>query len=431
MRQSPRTVSPVLIAALAIGVVGVGGAAFALQASRTPAGSASPTATPASSSAIAGESSAPSGSPGASGASPSGSAAAPSPSPTSAAPATWHEPALALTGKECGGLVATVDGQGHTHVAAQCGMNVVYSAEGADGKWTQKLFPHPSHRLDTGPVLAADGNVIYLAFTREVQLEGGCGDSGLQDLGVYVMHRQLPNGNWTSPVQIGVVKDQVIGFRVVSGVLHLAVAADNGRTYYEIKKSGRLSRYVIPGAAGGVSLRVGSDGRARMAFEATDGIRYGTFTGKGISATRIPGSTSLSSVAPLLVLGAGNQPYVLWTRTTAYGVGCAEPEPGPKDGTYFATRVGAVWTARRITTSTDEKTMTLDTRTGEVHVLVGGNPFHYYVRSKAGVWHATTLGYSGSGAVIRTDTTTGRIFVVYELDDYNANVSRIFSVSKY
>jgi len=307
-------------------------------------------------------------------------------------------------------------------------MNVVYSAEGADGKWTQKLFPHPSHRQDLEPQLAVDGNVIYLAFTREVQLEGGCGDSGLRDVGVYVMHRQLPNGNWTTPVRIGVIKDHVLGLRVVGGVLHLAVAADNGRTYYEMQRSGRLSRYLIPGATGDVSLRVGSDGRARIAYQATDGIRYGTFTGKGFAAALIPGSTS--SLAPLLVLGPGNQPYVAWTRTTDFGGGCASPEPGPKDGTYFATRVGGKWTARRVSTITYEKTMTLDPKTGEVHMILGGNPFHYYVRSKAGSWHSTTLGYSGGSAVIRTDTTTGRIFVVYVLGEYT-DKSQIFSVSRY
>lgn len=98
---------------------------------------------------------------------------------------------------------------------------------------------------------------------------------------------------------------------------------------------------------------------------------------------------------------------------------CLEPSressPDTDDGTYYGTRVGKDWTSSRITKRVGPTSLTLDTDTGRLHALVGGNDLRYYTKPADGDWKSTKLTSTWVVArpVIRLDPATGRLLVVY------------------
>ena len=157
---------------------------------------ATPSATPAPSSGVGGV---PSASPDASPSpitdpAPTPSAdpsAAPTPTPRPR-PVQWSTAPSRIFSVTCGAPVATVDDSGRFHVAADCDQRIRY-ASSADGKtWGGgSTLPTPTNRFDTGPQLAVDGQTLYVAYTRLKPVDGGCGDDGLDDVGVYYRSRTL------------------------------------------------------------------------------------------------------------------------------------------------------------------------------------------------------------------------------------------------
>ena len=175
---------------------------------------------------------------------------------------------------------------------------------------------------------------MYVGYTSIAVVDGGCGDPGLRDVGVFYRQRDLPDGKWSAPIRLGENNDHLQGFRVVDGIVHATVRADETHVYYETLDGDTFHRYPLAGVAGDTSLRIGSDGLARIAYEAEGGLEFAEFDGVGFSTTPIPGSGG--GFAPSLVLGANNDAHVVWTRAY-HGLGCAEPGPFPEDGTYYGT----------------------------------------------------------------------------------------------
>jgi len=350
-----------------------------------------------------------------------------------AAPAVatrWSSPRLIARCTNCDGLTAAIDGTSGSHVAASCDGKILYAASTPAGSWSSRLFLHPARRQELEPELAFQGKVAYIAYSRIALAEGGCGDSGQLDVGVWYRQRTLPSGAWSQPKQLGRTKDRLLAFRVSGGILHATVRNDSGSggVFYETLEGGVTNRYRIPDAAGDASLRVGTDGRARIAYEAGGSIRYAVFNGSGFTTSRIPGSTGGSS--PLLVLGAGNQAHVMWVHTSSGG-GCAEPGPFPEDGTYYATNPGDTWQARRITKALGWMSLSLDPVTGRVHAIVESNRVRYYTKTPTGSWQATTVPgvpASAFSPVIRVDPATGRVLLVYITSA--GSTGRIYAVSK-
>jgi hypothetical protein len=326
--------------------------------------------------------------------------------------ASWSKPAMIGAPGQCTSVVATIDGSGTDHVAANCDTNIRYAAS-AGGTWTVTDFMPPIDRLEKDPQIAVDGNTLYLAYTRMAATQGGCGDDGLRDVGVYYRVRTLPNGAWSDPKPIGPANDHIQTLRV-RGTIHATVLNDkDGKTYYETLNGSTYHRYPIAKAAGPVSLRLGSDGRARIAYETAAGsLAYGVFRGSGFTTSVIPGSTG--SYAPILVLGKGNAAYVLWNRGY-HGFGCAEPGPGPTDGTYFGSNVSGRWVSSRLTTNQGASSLVVDVRTGDVQALVAvGTRLLDYVKQPNVAWRHSTLvnGYEAP-AVLRQDPNTGALLVAY------------------
>jgi hypothetical protein len=269
-----------------------------------------------------------------------------------------------------------------------------------------------------------------VAYTRVALTDGGCGDDGLRDVGVYVRERSLPDGWWSAAKRIGEIADHLLSFRVVDGTLYATVTAADGLVYYETVEGPTYRRYLIPGAIGATSSRVGSDGLARIAYETTDELRYAVFDGSGFSTSPIGGSTG--GYAPALVLGASNEAYVVWTRAS-HGRGCADGGGFPEDGTYFGTNASGRWISGRITPDLGHASLTLDVATRRVHVIVSGygSGLDYYTKSTGVEWSKTSLSVKTVGTpLIRLDPATGSLLVVYTDDAGQARIEGIYAITK-
>jgi hypothetical protein len=348
------------------------------------------------------------------------SAPSPTPQPTPTPVPTWSaaQPVDGLQG--CFSVVVAIDETGTSHLAANCGdggEEIRYAVSPDGHAWTTTTFAPPKDRLEQDPQLAFDGSTLYLAYSRVALTEGGCGDDGLTDLGVYVRSRALPDGAWSDPERVGSVADQLQAFRASGGTLHLTVSNEkDGKSYYEALTRGVIARHAIAGAAGGIALRIGDDGKARLAFEAASGIRFGSFDGTKLVAETIPGSTG--GWDPVFILAPGNVAAVVWNRSY-HGLGCAEPGPQPEDGTYFATNASGTWKTSKLADTVGGASLALDATTGEIQALLGDfKHLDLYTLSGSQVAAKKSLATGFlSSAVIRQNPVTGALVVAYVRDD--------------
>jgi len=332
-------------------------------------------------------------------------------------PTVWSKARVVMTGP-CFNTSATVDPSGGYHVVAGCGMGIRY-ASSKDGKtWRTTALPHPAHRTEIEPQIAVDGSTLYVAYTRQRQVEGGCGFDGMIDVGVYYRTRTLPNGRWSPPTRIGSLGDHLQSFRVVNGVIHETFATQHqeGPVWYGSLSGGTFRSIRIPGATG-TSLRVGDDGRARIAYTTGDSIRYATVTGRSLSTRIVFRSKIMQMDAPSLVLGAGDRAYMAWAVHPKFGGGCADGgEPDVKPGTYFGTDVSGAWRVKRVTALVTSPSLALDTSTGRLYAaLATERDVRDLSRRPDGTW-TTARRVPGSlgmqGGVLRRDTVTGHLLLV-------------------
>ena len=125
---------------------------------------------------------------------------------------------------------------------------------------------------------------------------------------------------------------------------------------------------------------------------------------------------------PLLALGPGNQPHVLWTRYKSEDGGCGGSTLLDAQGTYYGTLRNGTWTSERITKATGPASFALDPETGAVEACcVNGSPnsasrgrLTHYERGSGGGWTAAPAGTPvGGGVVIRRDAADGSLVVAY------------------
>lgn len=335
----------------------------------------------------------------------------PTPRPTPGA--TWSKPDVVRTGN-CSSLTAAIDVAGRYHIGAVCDGAIRYLTSDDASAWIETTFTAPTDRLEVDPLLTLDGDTVYLAYSRLAPEDGGCGDDGLQDIGVYTRSRHLPNGSWSDPVRVGGKGDRAQSFRVVGGVLHLTITADDGGgpLYYESQSGPVVSERLIPDAVT-TSLRVGDDGLPRIAYATGHEIRYARVDGARLTTETVAASDETYLMAPSLVLGPGDHAYAIWTQTTDPGGGCAGPEPGPLDGTYFGTDAGGRWKTTRLTRSTGESSLTLDPASGRIEVIVNDGSFHHFVSVDGATWTRKKIaGTEGLGnPVLRVNPATGSVSV--------------------
>jgi len=331
--------------------------------------------------------------------------------PTSAATG-WTEPLPVGSWEGCADVVAAIDGTGGYHVVAGCGPDIRYASR-VRGGWSTTTFSRPRTDFiaDTDPQVAIDGSRIYVAYSRE-DWSATC---GVDILGVWYRWRSLTNGKWSAASQLGDYGDSLQSFRVVGGVIH-ATVGNEANVVYERQASGVLERYPLWSAAGGSSLRISNDGTARIVYQATRSLRYGTFNGSSVKTSAIPGTTA-NDRNPVLVLDAQDNPHVAWTRTG--GPSCGDESPNIT-GSYYATNQAGSWTAPsngRITGDLGTISLTVDVATRRVHLLVAGDfGVKYYTKTPRGAWRGQRLSSEfAGGAAIRLDAANGQLLAVFSL----------------
>jgi hypothetical protein len=333
----------------------------------------------------------------------------------------WSKPITIPGLAGCTSATIAIDGDGTSHVAATCNapnslLEVRYASSTDGVHWTSRAFSRPAHRLEQDAQLALDGSTLYFASTLQAMTDGGCGDDGLTDVGVYLRTRSLPSGQWSAPQRIGEPNDRLDAFRVAAGVVHATVTSDDGtKSWYERLVGGSLQRLLIGDAAGPIALRVGDDGLARVAYEGAGTIRFGTVDGEGVNAATIPGSDN--GFDPIFVLEPGNVADVLWNRGD-HGAGCAGGGPDPKDGTYFATNAGGTWKTTRLSKNLGAAALTADPSSGDLIALVdelGG--VRTYRSADRSTWtHETVADGDIWSATLRVNPANGEQVLVYVLD---------------
>ena len=347
--------------------------------------------------------------------------------------AGWSGPGLVGRGGDCLQPQAAIDEDGGFHVAAACGSGVTYWTK-SGSSWSTTRLGRPTSAIDSGPQITIDGRTLYVAFSRNPA--EGCGAD--LDAGVYYRTRTLPDGSWSPARFIGKLQDRLQSFRVVGGSVHATITSIEGEAIYETTASGVLKRYAIPGATGLSSLRIGSDGRARIAYEAEDSLRYAAFAGSRLASSAIPGTLGRDGY-PVLVLDAGNHAHLVWERMTRRPMtrGCSDidPPPDPPDnGTYYVTNASGAWTpsaARRITSNVGTASLTLDVVSGRVHVLLGisNGGVRYYTKTATGSWSGEWLSSArSSGVAIRLDQPRARLLAVYAR--FGAASNGIYALTK-
>ena len=280
--------------------------------------------------------------------------------------------------KRCDAPVLAIDPNGY-HVAATCGGSIGTAEGSATGAWKRTMLAAPAHRTESDPQLAVDGDTmlpgLYAVWAgrraprpaERRQLQGS---------------RRVLSGREASrtasgpnPRQVGRSGDTLDAFRAMDGTLHAIVLPQGvSPAVYEQVGDGSTTRVRLPR----VIRRIAARRRRRRSPESPDvdsrdgGIRLATIDGTSVDTEVVASRGTL--INPLLVLGAGNQPHLVWTRDATAELGCAVPDANKADGTYYGTMVDGTWVVERITKATGPTSMVLDTDTGGVHVLVNGSP---------------------------------------------------------
>jgi hypothetical protein len=337
--------------------------------------------------------------------------------PPPAKPVAWADPKAVDLLEGCLSVVPTVDADGGIHLAAACEDGLRYATTRDGSRWTGDKFATPAGRDDIDPQVAVSGDTVIFAFSRTAPEEGGCGDDGMTDLGVYVRTRKLDQDVWSPATRVGAAGDRLQSIRYVDGTIHATVVDSAGKPWYERVAGGDAKRFRLNGATGAAAVRVGNDGVARVVFESADGLRLATVGGSSDQQVTIPDTKD--GLAPSFVLGTDSTAYVLWTRNNALG-GCAEPDPIPSNGTYFSSNLGSAWTTEKLSDRLGVATLTVDPGTSELHAIVGDfAKVEYLHKTVLGKWTkgaALPIVGNGSSFGIRQNPVSGDLFVVYVME---------------
>jgi hypothetical protein len=350
--------------------------------------------------------------------------ATPKAKPTAAPPwkANWSKPHL-VDKDSCGAFAVGIDPASRYHVIDECGLH--YSVSDGTGDWTTTSLGDTKAQ---GPLIAFDGNRAYIAYWRLLPWEPDtCG--GPQQgpsAGVYFRRRTLPDGAWSNAIAFGKKGDHLEAFRVDGGVLHAIVSSDiSGRTFYVRASQNPVAsaRHRIV-ADGDTALRVGDDGRARVAYWHNGSLLYGTFNGSGFSTSKV--SDGPTDNAASLVLGDGNQPHVVYTivRPT-YGCGDGVKQPS-RVGTWYATMVNGKWISQRINKKVGFPSLVLDPGSGRVFVLLDNV---VYTKAPTGTWESARLPKVVKFPVMRIDPATGSLLLVYEAPNPDGESSSLMAIT--
>jgi hypothetical protein len=220
-------------------------------------------------------------------------------------------------------------------------------------------------------------------------------------------------------MRLGDEGDELQSLRVVDTLIYATVApgagaGDGTGAALVTNAEGPSPRVDIPGATS-TSLRIGDDGRPRIAYSTGDAIHVGTVDGEALTSSVVAEAADVNLVSPALVLAPGDVSSLVWTQTATEGEGCGGE--AAEEGTWFATDESGDWEVTRISELTGQKSLTLDVERNEAHVLLGtGDELHHLVRDAAGSWSSGLLPGGGTNPAIRVDPATDAL-VAFALVD--------------
>ena len=301
--------------------------------------------------------------------------------------------------------------RGRFHVAAGCWPRIRYASSPDGRSWKTSTLATPADRFDIDPLLTVDGSTLYLAFTRmrPIDPDTCSGDDRRRPgvVGVYYRTRELPGGKWSAATRIGHAGDYLQSFRVVDGVIHETVMAEDGGVSYASQDGSRFrgTRSRMPKrhpCGSGTTAVRGSRYTTRHS------IRYAVVSATGrLSTTTVFSARDVWMQSPVLVLGRGDHAFVSWSAIPSSDEGGCSDVPTPSnEGTWFATDVDGRWELTRLSKDIGSASLVLDVDAGRLHATYNDRSgVRYVTRSGDGTWSGTRLDVSTEfeGRVLRRD----------------------------
>ena len=176
------------------------------------------------------------------------------------------------------------------------------------------------------------------------------------------------------------------------------------------------------------SLRVGDDGRPRIAFTGGGSVGYAVVSGGDrLKTTTIFTADDVEVGSPILVLGGGDRAFVSWAAWPLPG--CEAPAP-TNDGTWFATDVDGAWALKRLSKDVGAASLVVDVATGRLYATYNDRRgVRYVTRARDGTWTGgrPAFPHGFEASVIRRDPASGRLILVGNKDD--DDVTRTYAVT--
>ena len=297
-------------------------------------------------------------------------------------PAAFGTPVRAIAGSFAD-VSEVVDSTNHVHVVASGRDGVWYATDRTDTWQRTRALTNSSSFSYGQATIALDANDrVHIAATR---FPNGAGDVGIW----YVTDKGRARGTFpAAPTKIAPQGNGEPVLKVQGGHLYLVdvknwCCVGDGTVQLRTNVTGTWTVATV-GRGQNPSFRLGTDGRARVAFQRDDfgaGIFYAIAStpSGGFSHVKLPG-TGNPDTNPVLALDASNRARIAWRH---FGGGSTVDF-------LFASQSSGGWGAASTVVSgrPPEDTMGFDIDTqGRANVADGGASIHD-LRLSGGTWHS-------------------------------------------
>lgn len=291
--------------------------------------------------------------------------------PAATGPAiAFAPPVKVLGGQFWYGMDMGVDADEHVHLVASgfhAGKTGLWYATDRTGAWTfKRILAWSSGSVWIHPAIAIDANGrVHIAVEKagcvECTIAPAKGIFYLSDVG-------RARGTFpATPARMTPVGTAQPSLRVDSGHRFLVYARNPDREPGAVKMrtwtGGSVSTSTIAGAGTTPFLRIGQDGKARVAFKAPGGLRYArasTLTGGWIVEN--PGLTGSYGVEPALSMDETGRPHLTWIEDNGV-VGVQ---------VFYARRISGSWTSPKLVGEGLHQALSVD-KPGTPWVVTGGD----------------------------------------------------------
>jgi len=251
-------------------------------------------------------------------------------------------PVRVLTGRFPYGVDLALDRRGHAHVVATSGRGDLWYATDRSGTWVgQRILSGSDGPAWAWPSIATGARGrVHVAVVRQSIWDTPSSTGGIW----YVTDQGRARGDFSPRRKIAGDMMTDPSLRVVDGIRYLAYSRclcapgdEMAPLYFKTDRSGSWTREKVADHGLWPSLRVGADGRARIASKARHGLRYSvarTRSGDFAAPVRIPGSGH-GPAEPSLALDGRERPHLVWTSR------------GDSDRTWYVKRSSSGWSTPR------------------------------------------------------------------------------------